>query len=106
LVDAIDLPHQRVEHVLPGAAARVELERVARALRGMASGTGSGAPMLCVASCTSQARCSVHSTAKASGSVSPQESRPWLRRITAGRPAMLATTRGPSSARMVMPSKS
>src|SRR5687768_9304890 len=32
VVDAIDLPHQRVEHVLPAAVLRVELQRVAGAL--------------------------------------------------------------------------
>ena len=90
VVDAVDLAHQRVEHVLPGAVTRVELQRVARAAsRDVFGHRDRARPSQNVASWISQARCSVHSIAKACGSVWPHASRPWLRRITAWRSPML-----------------
>ena len=55
----------------------------ARSARTPRSRIGFRAPAALAAICTSQARCSVHSVMKASGTDGPQASRPWLRRITA-----------------------
>ena len=54
----------------------------------------------------SQARCSVHSSMKASGTDGPQVSRPWLRRMTARLVPMSRTMRSFSAASTVTPSKS
>ncbi len=67
---------------------------------------GFRAPALLAAICTSQARCSVQSVMKASGTDGPQASRPWLRRITAFFCPMLPTKRVFSPSSTVMPSKS
>ena len=106
-VGAVDQPRQRVEHVLAGAESRVELQRVARALALDVLATArSPGPSPSTRAGSRTRGCSVHRVANARGTSSAHASRPWLRRITAGRSPMLRTSRGPSSACTVMPSKS